>query len=73
MNTTTTAKACRLITVSEEVSALLALAKAVSISPFHFHHGSKAQTGLMPKTYATVRIKCQRDVNKRSFCRNWFH
>ena len=46
------AQACRLIERSETAPALGELAKAVSLSPFHFHRLFKAATGVTPKAYA---------------------
>jgi len=48
------AKACKLIVDAEESLALHALAKAVGMSPWHFHRIFKAMTGLTPKAYATA-------------------
>lgn len=47
-------KACRLIEASEEFPKLGELARAVGVSPFHFHRQFKAITGLTPKAYATA-------------------
>jgi AraC family transcriptional regulator of adaptative response/methylated-DNA-[protein]-cysteine methyltransferase len=46
------ALACRLIETAEEPPALEALARAVGLSPFHFHRVFKAVTGVTPKAYA---------------------
>jgi AraC family transcriptional regulator of adaptative response/methylated-DNA-[protein]-cysteine methyltransferase len=46
------AEACRLIETAEEPPALEALARAVGLSPFHFHRVFKAVTGVTPKAYA---------------------
>jgi AraC family transcriptional regulator of adaptative response/methylated-DNA-[protein]-cysteine methyltransferase len=48
------AKACRLIEESEQVPALDTLAAAVGMSRFHFHRVFKAVTGLTPRAYATA-------------------
>jgi len=48
------AKACRIIQAAEEPPSLAALAKAVGMSPFHFHRVFKKIAGLTPKAYATA-------------------
>jgi len=53
--TATVAKACHLITTSEVAPTLPALAKAVGMSPFHFHRVFKAETGVTPKAYAAAQ------------------
>ena len=50
-NTAKIAKACRLIERSEESVPLERLAKAASMSPYHFHRTFKAATGLTPADY----------------------
>jgi len=47
--------ACRFIEEAEEAPTLDVLAKAVSISPYHFHRIFKRVTGMTPKAYATAR------------------
>jgi AraC family transcriptional regulator of adaptative response/methylated-DNA-[protein]-cysteine methyltransferase len=49
------AKACRLIETAEQTPTLGALAKAVGMSPYHFHHVFKAIAGVTPKAYASAR------------------
>ncbi len=49
------ARACRLIQSADEAPALASLAKAVAMSPFHFHRIFKRTVGLTPKAYATAR------------------
>ena len=44
--------ACRLIEAAQTPPTLDALARAVGLSPFHFHRTFKAVTGVTPKTYA---------------------
>ncbi|HEX7655010.1 MAG TPA: methylated-DNA--[protein]-cysteine S-methyltransferase, partial [Verrucomicrobiae bacterium] len=46
------ATACRLIEQSEELPSLGQLARAVAMSPSHFHRLFKATTGLTPKAYS---------------------
>ncbi|VAV97930.1 Methylphosphotriester-DNA--protein-cysteine S-methyltransferase (EC 2.1.1.n11) / ADA regulatory protein / Methylated-DNA--protein-cysteine methyltransferase [hydrothermal vent metagenome] len=46
--------ACRLIEEAEEAPKLDVLAKAVSMSPYHFHRIFKRVTGMTPKAYATA-------------------
>src|SRR5579872_5722956 len=48
------AKACKLMVDSEESLSLDALAKAIGMSPWHFHRVFKSITGLTPKTYAAA-------------------
>lgn len=50
-NAARVAKACRLIERSEEMLSLADLARAVELSPSHFHRMFKAVTGLTPKHY----------------------
>lgn len=45
-------KACHLIVEADEEPSLKQLAKAVGMSPFHFHRIFKGFTGLTPKAYA---------------------
>ncbi|MEZ5827926.1 MAG: bifunctional DNA-binding transcriptional regulator/O6-methylguanine-DNA methyltransferase Ada [Hyphomicrobiales bacterium] len=47
-------QACRLIESADEPLSLDALAKAVRMSPYHFHHVFKAALGMTPKAYATA-------------------
>ncbi|MBN8551575.1 MAG: bifunctional DNA-binding transcriptional regulator/O6-methylguanine-DNA methyltransferase Ada [Caulobacterales bacterium] len=44
--------ACRLIESSDTVPTLLQLARAVDLSPHHFHRLFKARTGVTPAAYA---------------------
>jgi AraC family transcriptional regulator of adaptative response/methylated-DNA-[protein]-cysteine methyltransferase len=46
------ARACRTIETAEEEPNLKMLAKAVGMSPFHFHRIFKKTVGLTPKAYA---------------------
>ncbi len=48
-------KACRLIEAAEEEPKLDALAKAVGLSPYHFHRLFKARLGVTPKAYAAAQ------------------
>ncbi len=48
------AKACRLIEEAEELPRLDDLARALGVSPFHFHRQFKAVTGLTPKAYGSA-------------------
>ncbi|MEH3116313.1 MAG: bifunctional DNA-binding transcriptional regulator/O6-methylguanine-DNA methyltransferase Ada [Methylorubrum populi] len=45
-------RACRLIAAAETPPSLDALARAASLSPFHFHRIFKAVTGVTPRAYA---------------------
>ena len=47
-------KACRIIEEAEDGPTLEALAKAVSMSTYHFHRVFKRVTGVTPKAYATA-------------------
>ena len=49
------ARACRLIEAAEELPQLAELARAVGLSPHHFHRVFKAVTGLTPRAYAAAR------------------
>jgi AraC family transcriptional regulator of adaptative response/methylated-DNA-[protein]-cysteine methyltransferase len=49
------AKACQEIAQAEEAPSLAHLARAVGISPYHFHRLFKAATGLTPKAYAAAQ------------------
>jgi AraC family transcriptional regulator, regulatory protein of adaptative response / methylated-DNA-[protein]-cysteine methyltransferase len=46
--------ACRLIETADETPKLDELAKAVGLSPYHFHRLFKAVLGVTPKAYATA-------------------
>jgi AraC family transcriptional regulator, regulatory protein of adaptative response / methylated-DNA-[protein]-cysteine methyltransferase len=48
------AEACRLIEAAEDEPRLDALARAVGLSPYHFHRIFKTILGVTPKTYATA-------------------
>ena len=48
------AEACRLIEAAEDEPRLDALARAVGLSPYHFHRIFKTVLGVTPKTYATA-------------------
>jgi AraC family transcriptional regulator of adaptative response/methylated-DNA-[protein]-cysteine methyltransferase len=48
------ARACRLIKAAGEAPALSPLARAVGMSPFHFHRTFKKIVGLTPKAYAVA-------------------
>jgi len=48
------ARACRTIETAEEEPNLKRLAKAVGMSPFHFHRVFTKTVGLTPKAYATA-------------------
>ena len=48
-------KACRLIETAEQTPSLEGLAKAVGLSPSHFHRMFKAATGVTPRSYAAAR------------------
>jgi AraC family transcriptional regulator of adaptative response/methylated-DNA-[protein]-cysteine methyltransferase len=49
------AEACRLIEAADELPNLGELARAVGLSPHHFHRVFKAVAGVTPKAYATAR------------------
>jgi len=49
------AEACRLIEAADELPSLGELARAVGLSPHHFHRVFKAVAGVTPKAYATAR------------------
>jgi AraC family transcriptional regulator, regulatory protein of adaptative response / methylated-DNA-[protein]-cysteine methyltransferase len=49
------ARACRLIDAAHPAPDLDTLARAVGMSPFHFHRVFKAHTGITPKAYASAR------------------
>lgn len=59
------ARACRLIEEADEAPALEPLARAVAMSPSHFHRVFKSLTGLSPKAYATAH-RAQRVRNELS-------
>jgi AraC family transcriptional regulator of adaptative response/methylated-DNA-[protein]-cysteine methyltransferase len=62
------ARACRLIETAEEAPNLETLAKAVGLSPYHFHRIFKATAGVTPKAYAVAhRQKRVRKNLKRSY------
>ena len=48
------AEACRLIEAAEDEPRLDALARAMGLSPYHFHRIFKTVLGVTPKTYATA-------------------
>jgi AraC family transcriptional regulator of adaptative response/methylated-DNA-[protein]-cysteine methyltransferase len=48
-------QACRLIEKAEETPRLEELARAVGISPFHFHRIFKSVTGVTPRAYAAAQ------------------
>ena len=48
------AEACRLIEAAEDEPRLDALARAVGLSPYHFHRIFKTVLGVTPKAYATA-------------------
>jgi AraC family transcriptional regulator of adaptative response/methylated-DNA-[protein]-cysteine methyltransferase len=54
-HTAAVAKACRLIAAADAAPDLPTLARAVAMSPSHFHRTFKALTGLTPKAYATAQ------------------
>jgi AraC family transcriptional regulator, regulatory protein of adaptative response / methylated-DNA-[protein]-cysteine methyltransferase len=54
-------KACRIVIGSEDAPSLEALAKAVGMSPYHFHRIFKAKTGITPKSY----VKAERAKRMR--------
>ncbi|MDB6023847.1 MAG: O-6-methylguanine methyltransferase [Verrucomicrobiales bacterium] len=62
LHAATVAKACRLITTATQSPNLGVLAKAVGMSPFHFHRVFTKRVGLTPKAYA----KAQRNERARS-------
>jgi AraC family transcriptional regulator of adaptative response/methylated-DNA-[protein]-cysteine methyltransferase len=47
-------RACRLLENQENAVSLASVAKAVGMSPFHFHRLFKARLGLTPKQYQTT-------------------
>lgn len=47
-------RACRIIETASTVPSLESLAKAVGLSPFHFHRLFKSVTGLTPRGYAVA-------------------
>jgi len=49
------AKSCHLIETAEREPSLSTVAKAVGMSPYHFHRVFKAVTGVTPKAYALAR------------------
>jgi AraC family transcriptional regulator of adaptative response/methylated-DNA-[protein]-cysteine methyltransferase len=55
MHTDTVAAACRIIEASEETPTLEELARAVGVSPFHFHRMFKAALGVTPRAYAAAK------------------
>jgi AraC family transcriptional regulator of adaptative response/methylated-DNA-[protein]-cysteine methyltransferase len=61
------AGACRLIEAADEPPSLDELARAVGLSPYHFHRVFKTVTGVTPKAYAAAhRAKRVRDGLTRS-------
>lgn len=48
-------EACRLIDEAGDVPSLDEIAKAVGLSPYHFHRVFKAIVGLTPRAYASAR------------------
>jgi AraC family transcriptional regulator of adaptative response/methylated-DNA-[protein]-cysteine methyltransferase len=61
------AEACRLIEAAEDEPRLDALARAVGLSPYHFHRIFKTVLGVTPKAYATAhRNKRVREELSRS-------
>lgn len=61
------AEACRLIEAAEDEPKLDALARAVGLSPYHFHRIFKTVLGVTPKAYATAhRNKRVREELRRS-------
>jgi AraC family transcriptional regulator of adaptative response/methylated-DNA-[protein]-cysteine methyltransferase len=60
-------EACRLIETAEEEPKLDVLARAVDLSPYHFHRIFKSALGVTPKAYATAhRNKRVREELSRS-------
>jgi len=60
------AKACKLMVEAEEPLSLETLAKAIGMSPWHFHRTFKAVTGLTPKAYSAAhRAKRMREELSR--------
>ena len=51
----TVRRACRLIDAAEDMPALAEIARAVGVSPYHFHRLFKQATGVTPKAYAAAR------------------
>ncbi len=47
-------RACKMIRASEEPLALAALARAVGMSPFHFHRVFRKATGVTPRAFAAA-------------------
>jgi AraC family transcriptional regulator of adaptative response/methylated-DNA-[protein]-cysteine methyltransferase len=47
-------RACKMIRASEEPLSLAALAKAVGMSPYHFHRVFRKATGVTPKAFAVA-------------------
>ncbi len=54
-NAAAVARACRMIDAAEEPPRLDVLARAVGLSPFHFHRVFKAHTGVTPRLWAEGR------------------
>jgi AraC family transcriptional regulator of adaptative response/methylated-DNA-[protein]-cysteine methyltransferase len=66
-NAAAVAKACQWIDEAEEEPSLSEIAKAVKLSPYHFHRVFKAVTGVTPKAYASeVRAARVREQLGRS-------
>jgi AraC family transcriptional regulator of adaptative response/methylated-DNA-[protein]-cysteine methyltransferase len=61
------ARACNLIVDAQEPLSLDALAKAIGMSPWHFHRVFKSLTGLTPKAYATAHRakRMQQELSRR--------
>ncbi|MGH9646072.1 MAG: bifunctional DNA-binding transcriptional regulator/O6-methylguanine-DNA methyltransferase Ada [Bryobacteraceae bacterium] len=61
------AKACELIAGAEEPLSLDALAKAIGMSPWHFHRVFKSMTGLTPRAYAVAHRaeRMQEELSRR--------
>jgi AraC family transcriptional regulator of adaptative response/methylated-DNA-[protein]-cysteine methyltransferase len=53
LNSAAVAKACQWIDEAEVEPSLREIAKAVKLSPYHFHRVFKAATGVTPKAYAS--------------------